>query len=101
MTWSRRACETEGRDPDSMMYSIALVACVGADDSEVDRRAAAIGRDATELRESGVAGTPDEVGATLRRWADAGAERIYLQFLDLTDLDHLDLVAEEVGPLLS
>jgi len=97
----RRACETEGRDPDSLVYSIALVACVGADDAEVDRRAAALGREPDELRENGVAGTPDEAAATMQRWVDAGAERIYLQILDLADLDHLDLIAEQVAPQLA
>ena len=96
----RRACETEGRDPDSLVYSIALVACVGADDAEVARRAAAIGREPDELRENGVAGTPDEAAASMRRCIDAGAERIYLQILDLADLDHLDLIAEQVVPQL-
>jgi hypothetical protein len=37
------------------------------------------------------------VRATLARWADAGAERLYLQVLDLADLDHLDAVADLVG----
>jgi hypothetical protein len=36
----------------------------------------------------------------LRRWGDAGATRIYLQVIDLQDLDHLALVAEELAPLL-
>lgn len=89
----REACEAEGRDPATMTFSAALVLCVGADEAEVERRAAAIGREADELRQNGVAGTPDEARATLRRWADAGAERIYLQVLDLSDLDHLDLAA--------
>ncbi len=97
----RRACEAESRDPDSMVYSIALVACVGADEAEVERRAAAIGRDPAELRENGVAGTPEEAAATMRRWAEAGAQRIYLQILDLADLDHLDLIAEQVAPQLT
>ena len=97
----RRACETEGRDPDSLVYSIALVACVGADDAEVARRAAAIGRDPAEVKENGIGGTPDEAAATMRRWIDAGAERIYLQILDLADLDHLDLIAEQVAPQLA
>jgi len=30
--------------------------------------------------------------------ADHGAERFYLQILDLSDLDHLRLVAEQVLP---
>ena len=97
----RRACETEGRDPDSLVYSIALVACVGEDDAEVARRAAAIGRDPAEVKENGIGGTPDEAAATMRRWIDAGAERIYLQILDLSDLDHLDLIAEQVAPQLA
>ncbi|MFV0306914.1 MAG: LLM class F420-dependent oxidoreductase [Desertimonas sp.] len=87
------ACRSIGRDPDELTFSAALVACVGADEPEVARRAAAIGRDADELRVNGVAGTLDEARATLGRWHDAGAERIYLQVLDLTDPDHLDQLA--------
>jgi F420-dependent oxidoreductase-like protein len=95
----RAACAAIGRTR-PMVYSAALVACVGRDEAEVQRRAAAIGRDAAELRENGAAGTVDEVAATIRRWVDAGAERMYLQVLDLHDLDHLDLIATELAPLL-
>jgi F420-dependent oxidoreductase-like protein len=95
------ACEAVDRDPASMTWSVALVACVGADEAEVARRAAAIGREPEELRRNGVAGTPDEAAATLRRWAEAGIERVYLQVLDLADLDHLDLVAREVASALT
>ena len=97
----RAACEQVDRDPADLTWSVALVVCVGADETEVERRAAAIGRAPDELRRNGVAGTPDEAAATLRRWIDeAGAERIYLQVLDLADLDHLDLIATEVAPAL-
>ena len=96
----RAACEAIDRDPATMTFSAALVLCCGADEAEFERRAAAIGREPAELRENGAAGTPDEVAATLRSWADAGAERIYLQVLDLADLDHLDLVAAEVASAL-
>ena len=72
----------------------------GSDEAQVKRRAVAIGRQPAELRENGVAGTPDEVAAGLRSWRDVGAERVYLQVLDLADLDHLDIVANEVAPLL-
>lgn len=96
----RSACTEIDRDPATMTFSAALVTCVGTDEAELGRRAAAIGREPDELRGSGAAGTPDEVAATIRRWADAGAERIYLQVLDLADLDHLDLIATEVAPLL-
>jgi F420-dependent oxidoreductase-like protein len=97
----RAACEAIDRDPATMSFSIALVLCCGADEAEVVRRAAAIGREPDELRENGAAGTPEEVIATLRTWAQAGADRIYLQVLDLADLDHLDLVAEQVTPHLA
>lgn len=41
------------------------------------------------------------LAARFASWAEVGAERIYLQVLDLTDLDHLDLIATEVAPLLT
>jgi len=96
----RAACEEAGRDPGSLVYSSALVLCVGKDDAELARRAAAIGRDVAELRENGVAGSPAEAVDVLGRYAEAGASRVYLQVLDLADLDHLDLVAAEVAPQL-
>ncbi|GGU30103.1 LLM class F420-dependent oxidoreductase [Nocardioides albus] len=90
-----RFVEAAGRD-DSIIYSAAQVLCVGRDEDEIARRAQAIGREPAELRENGLAGTPDEVVAKIKRFEDAGASRIYLQVLDLSDLDHLGLVADEV-----
>jgi len=94
------ACAEAGRDPASLVLSSALVVCVGKDDAELARRAAEIGRDVDDLRAHGVAGTPAEAVDTLGRYAEAGASRVYLQVLDLSDLDHLDLVAGEVAPQL-
>jgi alkanesulfonate monooxygenase SsuD/methylene tetrahydromethanopterin reductase-like flavin-dependent oxidoreductase (luciferase family) len=74
------------------------VLCVGADEAELGRRAAAIGREKAELRENGLAGTPAEVLDKIGRYADLGAQRLYLQVLDLADLDHLRLVARDVMP---
>jgi len=96
----REACAAEGRDPSSLHCSNALVLCCGDDEAEVARRAGAIGREVDELRENGLAGTPDEVVDKIGRYAEAGSERIYLQVLDLGDLDHLELVAEKVIPQL-
>ena len=97
----RAACEEAGRDPATLIHSSALVLCVGKDEAEIARRAAAIGRDVDELRAHGVAGTPAEAVDVLGRYADAGAQRVYLQVLDLADLDHLDLVAGAVAPQLA
>jgi len=96
----REACEEAGRDPGELVYSSALVLCTGRDDAELAHRAAAIGRDVDDLRAHGVAGTPAEAVDVLGRYAEAGATRVYLQVLDLADLDHLDLVAAEVAPQL-
>jgi F420-dependent oxidoreductase-like protein len=96
----RAACEAAHRDPASLVYSNALVLCVGRDESQLAARAAAIGREVDELRRNGLAGTTDEVVDTVGRYADAGASRLYLQVLDLADLDHLDLVADKVMPQL-
>ena len=72
----------------------------GATTKQVERRAGAIGRASDELRANGAAGTPAEVLDTIATYAEAGAERIYLQVLDIDDHDHLRLVAEEVMALL-
>jgi hypothetical protein len=56
---------------------------------------------AYNLRGDGAAGSAEETAATIRGFVDAGAERIYLQVLDLSDLDHLDFIAGEVVPLLA
>jgi alkanesulfonate monooxygenase len=94
----RAACEAIDRDPASLVYSAAQVVCCGADEAEVARRAKAIGREPAQLRADGAAGTPDEVVARLRELGAAGAERVYLQVLDLDDLDHLQLLSERVLP---
>ena len=96
----RAACADEGREPSSLTYSNALVLCCGDTEAQLARRAAAIGRDVDELRENGLAGTPDEVAEKIGRYAAAGSQRLYLQMLDLGDLDHLELVAEKVMPQL-
>ena len=94
----RRACEDVGRDPDDLGYSNALVLCCGATEADVRRRADAIGQDLDDLRATGLAGTPAELVDRIGRYAELGSQRIYLQTLDLDDLDHLELVASEVMP---
>ncbi|MFJ6656840.1 LLM class F420-dependent oxidoreductase [Streptomyces sp. NPDC091377] len=97
----RAAAEEAGRGADDLVYSNALIVCVGKDDQEVARRAAAIGRDAEELKANGLAGSPAEVVDKIGRYAGIGARRIYLQILDLHDLDHLELISSQVQSQLS
>jgi F420-dependent oxidoreductase-like protein len=94
----RTACEEAGRYPDSMTFSAAQVLCCGKDEAAFRRRAAATGREPGELREHGLAGTPGELVDKIGEFASAGASRLYLQVLDLADLEHLDLIASDVAP---
>jgi len=96
----RAVAREHDRDPATITMSNALVLCAGATWDELTRRSEAIGRDLAELRENGLAGSPAEIVDTIGRYAEAGSQRIYLQVLDLSDLDHLDLVASEVIPQL-
>jgi len=96
----RQACESAGRDADDLTYSAALIVCCGKDEAEVNRRAAAIGREPDELRVNGLTGTPGEVADAIARFREVGVERLYLQIMDLSDLDHLELIASEVAPQL-
>ncbi|MGP4023550.1 LLM class F420-dependent oxidoreductase [Actinomadura sp. 3N407] len=91
----RAACADAGRATPPVC-SAAQVVCCGRDEAELKRRADAIGRDVEELRRNGLAGTPGEVVDKIGRFGGLGAERIYLQVLDLHDLDHLELLAAEV-----
>jgi len=96
----RAACEALGRDPGSLVWSSGQTICCGRSEQDVARRAKAIGRDPSELRENALAGSPAEVLERLGTFANAGVQRMYLQVLDLSDHDHLRLVAEEVMPFL-
>ncbi|MFD4351693.1 LLM class F420-dependent oxidoreductase [Nocardia sp. NPDC058518] len=91
----RAAVRKAGRT-DELVYSNALVACVGRTDAEVAARAAAIGREVDELKTNGLAGSPAEVVDKIAHYREIGAGRIYLQILDLADLDHLELISAEV-----
>jgi F420-dependent oxidoreductase-like protein len=97
----REACQRAGRDPSSLVYSVALAVCCAPDDATLRRRAAAIGRGVEELRQNGLCGTPAEVLDRLRRYQALGAGRAYLQVLDLADLDHIRYLGAELLPAAS
>ncbi|MBL7497715.1 LLM class F420-dependent oxidoreductase [Frankia sp. CNm7] len=95
---TRKACEELGRDPDSLKLSVALTVCCGRDEAELARRAEAAWQPLATLREAGLAGTPSEIVDRIGAYAKIGADRIYLQVLDMDDLDHVALLAAEVLP---
>lgn len=94
-------CRAIGRDPADLGRSAAVVVCCGAGEAAVVRRAQAIGQDVEQLRAHGVCGTPGEVITRLEEWKEAGADTIYLQVLDLSDLDHIRLIGAEVLPAVA
>lgn len=94
----RGLAHEQGRDPGDLVYSSAQVVCLGNDDATLRRRAAAIGRDVDELRANGLAGTRAEVAERLAAFEAVGTERMYLQVLDLSDLDHLTEIADALLP---
>jgi F420-dependent oxidoreductase-like protein len=71
----KEACQGAGRDPASIVYSAAI---------NVDIRA----------------NKPAEVVEQLRAYKDAGAQRIYLQLLDVADVDQVHVIGTEVKPHL-
>jgi alkanesulfonate monooxygenase SsuD/methylene tetrahydromethanopterin reductase-like flavin-dependent oxidoreductase (luciferase family) len=96
-----------GREPKSLVRSAMVGTLLGRDRGEVSRRADALlaefgengksGIDWLEARRSRwIMGTPDEARAMVGRFADAGIERIMLQDFLPHDLDHIDLMAEEL-----
>ncbi|MFD2468626.1 LLM class F420-dependent oxidoreductase [Amycolatopsis silviterrae] len=95
------AAEAIGRNPKEILRSVALVLAAGRDEAEVARRASAIGRETAELRANGLAGTAAEIVDRIGQWREkTGITRLYLQVLDLSDLDHIEFVASEVAPQL-
>jgi F420-dependent oxidoreductase-like protein len=95
-TQVRRA--ESGRVP--LVLSVAQVVCCGRTDAEVERRAAVLGRSVEELQQNGLCGTPERIAEKLATFADIGTTRVYLQVLDMSDVDHLDVIAE-VMPLVA
>jgi alkanesulfonate monooxygenase SsuD/methylene tetrahydromethanopterin reductase-like flavin-dependent oxidoreductase (luciferase family) len=95
----REACEAVGRDPATLTLSAAVLTCCGEDEAAFVRRAEAIGHDPAGIRANQLGGTSAEVAERTAAYRDAGAQRLYLQVLDLHDLDHLHLLAETLHGL--
>jgi F420-dependent oxidoreductase-like protein len=91
----RAAAADTGREP---VLSVAKVVCVGRNDAEVRARADDIGQNVDGLRANQLAGTPAQALERLESFRAVGASRAYLQLLDMSDIDQLELIAAEVLP---
>jgi F420-dependent oxidoreductase-like protein len=99
----RAACERAGRDTSTapLRLSATLVVACGRTDAEVAARAQAMQGLSPKPPEAPVFGPPQAVVEHIEQYRAAGADTIYLNTVDLHDLDHLDLVASEVLPHVS
>jgi len=79
-----------------LVYSVAQSVCCGRNKAEIRRRADVIGQDVADLREAGLAGTPAEIVEKVGAFGELGAECVYLQVLDMHDLEHIALLASDV-----
>ncbi|MBI4788524.1 MAG: TIGR03560 family F420-dependent LLM class oxidoreductase [Chloroflexi bacterium] len=91
-----------GRAPTSLRRSTMTGCVFGRDDAEVQRKIAARGQTRERLRERGImVGTAPEAVEQLGALAQAGCERVMLQWLDLDDMDGLEALARDVLPQIS
>ncbi len=97
------ACVDAERDPATLSRSVMAGVVVGSDDAAVGARLEAVGRAVgatrsgewlAERRERWVIGTPEEARAMIRRYGEAGAERIVLQDFIPLDLAMIDELGE-------
>ena len=85
------------RQPNSVRRSLMHGCYFGKDEAALQRKLGA--RDPAKLREHGIVfGMASQVVDQLGRFAEAGVQRIMLQWLDLDDLDGLAALAESVLP---
>jgi F420-dependent oxidoreductase-like protein len=95
------ACERIDRDPATLRRTVGLTVLAGATEADVARRAANTGVDLERFRAGfNLCGSAAEIADRVGRLQELGAERIYLQMIDMTDLDHLAYLGEELLPQL-
>jgi alkanesulfonate monooxygenase SsuD/methylene tetrahydromethanopterin reductase-like flavin-dependent oxidoreductase (luciferase family) len=105
-----RACERAGRDP--IPFSLMTACAIGRDEAEardrIRRRLERAGQTQIDPEEyvstrgdAAVLGTLDEAAAQLRRFEEAGVERVMLQHLDHRDLAMVELIGRELAPAVA
>jgi F420-dependent oxidoreductase-like protein len=94
----------QGREPNELQRSM-MVACIFAkDETQLQERVAQrTGGERTidELISQGrIVGTPNQVVDQLGQLAEAGVQRVMLQWIDLDDIEGLEVIAKHVLPQL-
>lgn len=97
------ACDRVGRAQSGrapLVLSVGMIVACGRTDAEVRARAARLHEVSALPDETPLVGTVDQVVDQIGQYAEIGATRIYVRLRDLSDLDHLDLLAADVIPQL-
>ncbi|MGC4761775.1 TIGR03560 family F420-dependent LLM class oxidoreductase [Micromonospora sp. DT46] len=89
----RSECRSRLRPEASLALSAALVLCPG-EGAALAARVEASGEPVDEINRMGAAGPVEMVAEAMNRYRAAGAQRLYAQVCDVTDLAHLDELAE-------
>lgn len=90
----------QGRQPEAVRRSLMTGLFFGRDQAELESKLPP-GRTVEELKERGLAvGAGDEVVEQLGRLAEAGVQRVMLQWIELDDLERLEGLAHTVLPQL-
>ena len=94
-----------GRRPESVRRSLMTNCCYGENEAEVYRKLDARNYTRLSLEEfqqrGALVGTASQLVEQLGHWAEAGVQRVMLQWLDLDDLDGLESIAAKVLPQVS
>ena len=86
-----------GRSPDSVQRSMMTGCVFGKDEMALHRKIQNYGQDLQELQQRGiVGGSLREIKDQLRALEQAGLQRIMLQWLDLDDLESMEVLAKGV-----
>ncbi len=95
----RAACVAYGRPAArELVYSAGVVVALGRTPEEAARRAAPLHVPSALPPEDPVVGGPDALVQRLGELAAIGATRVHLRVIDMSDLDHVDLIADRVLP---
>ena len=103
----------EGRRPGDVKRTMMKAIYCGRDEAEYEARLRGVRQapanrdlplgallEQLRTRSKAIVGTPDEVAAQLRAYAEAGIEEIMAQFVVVDDLDGLRILARDVLPLV-
>ncbi len=91
----------QGRPAAAVRRSVMTGVVFGRDEQAVQQQLAARGKSFAEVRAGGtLVGTAAQIVEQLGRLADAGVQRVMIQWLDLDDLDGLAALAQGVIPAI-